>query len=268
MRTTAVVAGLLAVAAFGGTSTGQARLGRASEKPNFAVPARLPGATAGQTYTYSFCQPLAATTNGVCGSLKTPSRNPNGGGGPPYVFRLRPGSGFPPTGLALSNRTGILTGSVATNVRAGNYRFTVCAGSNRSNGETCRATTLPVAAAPKPKDAFVGTWKGTYTYTYALRGYCNGKTFAYDGAATVVIEQSGTGYSVNFTLVGGTRETAGCQIVNRTDTAFGYSMTAATTTTITYKNWALTLQGDTLIGTFNADDAETTYRIELTLHRA
>jgi hypothetical protein len=265
MRMTAMVAGLAALACLGGASTGGART---TDKPNFAVRALLPVATAGAPYTYSFCQPLAATANGVCGSLKRPSTNPSGGGGPPYVFRLRPGSGFPPTGLALSNRTGILTGTVAANALARNYTFTVCAGSNRSNGETCKATTLPVVAAPKPKDAFVGTWKGTYTYTYALRGYCNGKTFAYDGAATVVIEQSGTGYGVNFTLVGGTRETSGCQIVSRTDMSFGYLMTAATPATITYKNWALTLQGDALVGTFNADDAETTYRIQLTLNRA
>lgn len=112
----------------------------------FNVPGRLPGVTAGEPYTYLFCRPRPL--HGVCGSLKQASQNPRGGQGAPYAFSLK-WAGFKPSGLTISNRTGIFTGTVRKETRARDYPFTICAFSLRGNApSTCHRTVLPVAAAP------------------------------------------------------------------------------------------------------------------------
>jgi hypothetical protein len=248
----------------------------ATPPPQFVVPAQLPPATAGTEYTYYFCKPIAATKNGVCGSLKTASTNPSGGDGQPYIFKLA-WRGFPPNGLALSNRTGILRGKLATNARAGIYRFQICAYSNRGNSPgVCRNSALQVRAAPKPADAFAGTWKGTYTGHKALQGFCGGAAAPLQGDATFVIEKAGTQYSVEYTLVKGNVvgcATAALNPLTYSDAVGGLTMTAATGSTLTGGGWALTLTGPkamtaTWVATVESHGSGWDWRVDATLAKS
>jgi hypothetical protein len=238
----------------------------AAAPPQFAVPPLLPPATAGTKYTYSFCRPLAATRNGVCGSLKTPSANPAGGSGAPYIFRLA-WRGFPPTGLSFSNRTGILTGTVASNARARTYAFTICASSNRGEGSTCRASALQVRAAPRPQ-GFADEWKGSYTRTFhTLR--CGDAVLT--GAATADIRTAGASYEVTLGFVGDgfSQNLATCAIEERYNNSVTLTMNPAAATSLTGArggiDWALTLNGaNEIVGT----GVHELQRYELTLKRA
>lgn len=240
----------------------------AAAPPQFVLPPNLPPATIGTKYTYYFCKPIAATTNGVCGSLRRASTNPVGGGGPPYLFSQQRGTFLPPR-LTISNRTGILTGTVAAGLaRARVYRFGVCVSSARADGTICRTTRLPVLAAPEAEGAFAGAWSGDYTLTtYAGPGRCNPITIT--GRATATIAKDGDAYTAAFTLVGGSFSNSGldangnCAIHSRWDSNWEARMTRATAKTITGDNWALTLSDEnTIIGTNTAYS-----RIELTLKR-
>jgi hypothetical protein len=245
--------------------------------PVFAVPANLPVAVAGAKYTYSFCQPVAATANGVCGSLKTPSRNPRGGYGPPYVFQLKFGSGFLPTGLTLSNRTGILTGTVSTAIATDrDYPFTVCAASNRGNGDNCQKTKIHVNAAPAPPPpppppkGFAGDWVGTYTRTY-FEGLFGCKNIMVQGDSTATLAKHGDAYDLTIHFVNeGFEADRTCAVTKRTDPGNDFGTLALATEKTLAGNigrlgFALTLTDEnTIIGT--ALDTSTD-KYEFTLHR-
>lgn len=219
--------------------------------PVFNVPLVLPPAIAGTKYTYRFCEPV--TANACGGPLAQNQLNPSGGNGGPYMFKIKLGSGITPKGLVLSSRTGILTGTpVNSAVKKGQptpYNFTVCV-SDRS-GTTCRPTRLIVSPAVGANNAFIGTWKGTYTRTTNALSGCLSIVIP-NRPVTVTIEQIDRGYwvEVDYFEVGITVE---CDNNGRNG-SFSARMSPATAGTITGshgdQDFAFTLSGrDTIIGT-------------------
>lgn len=135
-----VALGLVALAATassvraGGTSPAV----RAYVPVQLSVPAELPGATQGKTYSYSFA-----------GEAK-------GGTGPPYHWVLK---GALPGGLRLNASTGRISGTVAKTAGVHSYSFTVCAtgakrplGGSAPGNTACDTTRLAVAKGSAKED--------------------------------------------------------------------------------------------------------------------
>jgi hypothetical protein len=139
----------------------------------FRTPARIPGASIGVKYLYSFCQPRPATGH-VCGQILSnpPDIMPNSGK-PPYVFRIN-GVGVP-FGLSLS-LNGFLTGTPNNKNRPGVYRFQVCV-TDGFNIRRCGNTSIVIAAQPFTVTATKkGTGGGNITYSPKLyQLVCNPK---------------------------------------------------------------------------------------------
>ena len=159
-----MVLGLVGVA---WTNSGPASSLSLVSKPVFNQSAPLGIGIAGKKYTHNFCEPVTARACG--GPFAKNQVNPSGGNGGPYIFKIKIGSGFAPTGLALSPRTGILTGIIAKSAAKKGvdtpYPFTVCV-SDRS-GETCNKFKIIVQSAiPKPETTsennlpLEGYWRG------------------------------------------------------------------------------------------------------------
>lgn len=161
----------------------------------FAAPAQLPGATEGQPYRYSFCQPPAGGA-GRCGK-PAGSTNPSGGYGHYYVFSLH--RSVLPSGLGLSTRSGLLSGAPA---KSGSFHFTVCvADAERRAGvapaPTCRGVGLQVNAPPTPAASFGGNWtSGTFQTTQVGANSCGSEAH---GTVTFALVQNGTAVSGSMT---------------------------------------------------------------------
>lgn len=118
----------------------------------FTAPARLPDATVGVEYEYSFCQPRPATRTTACGPFPA-TTNPTGGQ-PPYHFQLGSGVGFPPIGCSLLKDGHLYCERGPTPGTEGRtYTFSVCA-VDLAGDQVCITVSIFVAAgtAPTPAD--------------------------------------------------------------------------------------------------------------------
>ena len=122
-------------------------LGRDYQPVKLNVPARLPDADTGSSFSYAFAGEVS------------------GGTGPPYNWNTK---GSLPSGLHVNGSTGTLGGTVSKSARLGSYGFTVCAtgrrrpvGGSAPGNTACDATRIvvvkgesPTPPAPKPAGSF------------------------------------------------------------------------------------------------------------------
>jgi hypothetical protein len=196
--TLTLAAAALAVVSSALTSTGYAR--PAVRPLQFKVPGKLPKATVGEPYEFSFCQPKPKA-GGRCGKVSG-ATNPSGGFGFNYLFTLHGRSHLPP-GLLLSSRTGILRGTPKADAKAGPYRFTVCVSdAGRHPGvapkPSCRTTQVELVG---PAD-FTGSWNGTFSATLSS----NACASSVNGNVRFSLSQQGSTVSgsASYTITGGT----------------------------------------------------------------
>lgn len=200
---------LVALVSVAWTNSSSASSPSLVSKPVFSPSEPLGTFIVGKRYTYSFCEPVTARACG--GPFAKNQKNPTGGNGGPYIFKIKIGSGFAPTGIVLNSRTGILTGiatkKAAKNGEVTHYPFTVCV--SDSSGETCNKyeiivqpapvveVTVPIAVTtvPVPTGDFAGIWTGTYTRTTNDSAKC-GKVEIPNRPAGLEITKSSLGFSV------------------------------------------------------------------------
>jgi len=108
------------------------------EPINFRLPAELPEAEVGTSYSYSVCQPDSARSGATCGNLAGATTDPTGGD-QPYSFSVEFGAGFLPTGIALE-LNGLLRG---TPTRSGDYTFGICV-KDINDQQVCKTTSITV----------------------------------------------------------------------------------------------------------------------------
>ncbi len=185
MRVAAAI-GLAALLVVSGSAQG-AR-GRAAAAPRFVAPsAAAPLAVPGKAYAgYSFCEPTPAAGHVCGGPLNRGQVNPSGGNGGPYVFALA--YGFLPTGLTLSSRTGVVSGTVNANAERRAYPFMVCTSDTSAfprpgaQGTTCIAASITVGDA---SSAYDGGYTLVLTGTY--KDLRNGDIYPLHGGAGITV---------------------------------------------------------------------------------
>jgi hypothetical protein len=140
---------------------------RATGEPlfEFNPPDKLPDATAGEHYEFSFCQPQPSTNTTACGPF--PETTDPTGGQPPYHFTVQ--NGFPPFGIHCG-KDGICSG-VPHNATAGRTStFDICA-VDLSENYVCRTVSLTVGEAkPTGPEVSVSVTSATCT-TRSSDGY-------------------------------------------------------------------------------------------------
>lgn len=197
MRSGVRVAAAVAFVAWLGSSAANATL--TTPPLQFSVPGRLPDATVGKPYQFSFCQP-APKAGSRCGK-PSGATNPSGGYGHYYVFSLH--LSLPPPGLRLSERSGLLRGTLS---KAGSYRFTVCVkDAERRPGvapkPSCKGTRLNGVAPPPPPPPpvvaqFGGVWNGRFQTTSVAANSCGSSA---SGSVQFTLTQTGNKVTGNMT---------------------------------------------------------------------
>ena len=125
-----------------------------TEKIIFTLPAKLPDATEGVSYSYSFCEPDSARSLSTCGGNTGTPTNPTGGN-PQYGFSEL--SGIMPSGITLETN-GLFRGVPALR---GNYSFGVCITDLKE--VVCKNTSIAVKPAPEIFDVKINSFSCAWT---------------------------------------------------------------------------------------------------------
>jgi hypothetical protein len=136
---------ILAAAAILVSGCAQLGLGGQGKKElTFSTLDKIPSATVGRPYEYSFCRPSSSGRGATCGGFLGATDDPSGGN-PPYSFSYGMKAGLKPPGLALE-LNGRLSG---TPILAGTYSFEVCV-KDMDGTEICKVVTMTVYPAETP----------------------------------------------------------------------------------------------------------------------